>query len=71
MMSLLGALSDGMLTFVFPVVFYLKLYGVKKVGKLEMLAMALIIVIGIAGSAIGTVDAIKELAKAYRGELDH
>ncbi|KAG0040257.1 hypothetical protein BGZ82_004261 [Podila clonocystis] len=71
MMSLLGALSDGMLTFVFPVIFYLKLYGVKKVGKLELLAMVLIIVIGIAGSAIGTVDAIKELAKAYRGELEH
>ncbi|KAG0089349.1 hypothetical protein BGZ93_009745 [Podila epicladia] len=71
MMSLLGALSDGMLTFVFPVVFYLKLYGVKKVGKLELLAMILIIVIGVAGSAIGTVDAVKELAKAYRGELDH
>ncbi|KAG0244840.1 transmembrane amino acid transporter protein-domain-containing protein [Mortierella sp. GBAus27b] len=71
MMSLLGALSDGMLTFVFPVVFYLKLYGYKKVGKIELLIMAFIIVIGTAGSAIGTVDAVKELAKAYRGELDH
>ncbi|KFH72285.1 hypothetical protein MVEG_02576 [Podila verticillata NRRL 6337] len=71
MMSLLGALSDGMLTFVFPVVFYIKLFGIKKVGKLELLAMAFIVVIGVAGSAIGTVDAVKELAKAYRGELDH
>lgn len=71
MMSLLGALSDGMLTFVFPVVFYLKLYGIKKVGKIELVIMALIIIIGTAGSAIGTVDAVKELAKAYRGELDH
>ncbi|KAF9366138.1 hypothetical protein BGX34_005901 [Mortierella sp. NVP85] len=68
MMSLLGALSDGMLTFVFPVVFYLKLYGIKKVNKLELAAIAFIIVIGIAGAAIGTVDAVKELAKAYRGE---
>ncbi|OAQ36074.1 hypothetical protein K457DRAFT_86193 [Linnemannia elongata AG-77] len=71
MMSLLGALSDGMLTFVFPVVFYLKLYGIKKVGKIELVIMAFIIIIGTAGSAIGTVDAVKELAKAYRGELDH
>ncbi|KAG0057791.1 hypothetical protein BGZ83_003690 [Gryganskiella cystojenkinii] len=70
MMSLLGALSDGMLTFVFPVVFYLKLYGIKNVGKIELLIMALIIIVGTAGSAIGTVDAVKELAKAYRGELD-
>lgn len=71
MMSLLGALSDGMLTFVFPVVFYLKLYGFKRVGKIELLLMALIIIIGTAGSVIGTIDAVKELAKAYRGELDH
>ncbi|KAF9428801.1 hypothetical protein BGZ94_000980, partial [Podila epigama] len=70
MMSLLGALSDGMLTFVFPVVFYLKLYGRKKVGNIELIAMIFIIIIGTAGSAIGTVDAVKELAKAYRGELD-
>ncbi|KAF9144442.1 hypothetical protein BGX30_012761 [Mortierella sp. GBA39] len=71
MMSLLGALSDGMLTFVFPLVFYLKLYGINKVGKIELAFMALIIIIGTAGSAIGTVDAVKELAKAYRGELDN
>ncbi|KAF9135901.1 hypothetical protein BGW39_010716 [Mortierella sp. 14UC] len=71
MMSLLGALSDGMLTFVFPVVFYLKLYGIKRVGKIELVIMVLIVIIGTAGSAIGTVDAVKELAKAYRGELDH
>ncbi|KAG0228286.1 hypothetical protein BGW42_002278 [Actinomortierella wolfii] len=70
MMSLLGALSDGMLTFVFPVIFYLKLFGIRKVGKIELVAMIFIIIIGIAGAAIGTVDAVKELAKAYRGELD-
>ncbi|KAG0335802.1 hypothetical protein BG004_008313 [Podila humilis] len=71
MMALLGALSDGMLTFVLPVVFFLKLYGYKSVGKVELIIMILIVVVGTAGSAIGTVDAIKELAKAYRGELDH
>ncbi|KAF9392075.1 hypothetical protein CPB97_004371 [Podila verticillata] len=71
MMSLLGALSEGVLIFVFPVVFYLKLYGIKKVGKLELLAMALIVVIGVAGTVIGTIDAVKELAKAFRGELDN
>ncbi|KAG0267504.1 hypothetical protein BG011_004538 [Mortierella polycephala] len=71
MMSLLGALSDGMLTFVFPVILYLKLFGIKKVGKIELIIMAFIIIVGTAGAAIGTVDAVKELAKAYRGELDH
>ncbi|KAF9999421.1 hypothetical protein BGZ80_004626 [Entomortierella chlamydospora] len=70
MMSLLGALSDGMLTFVFPVVFYLKLFGFKKVHKLELFVMLLVILVGTAGAAVGTVDAIKELAKAYRGELN-
>jgi len=70
MMSLLGALSDGMLTFVFPVVFYLKLYGLKSVGKFELAIMGLIIIVGTAGSAIGTVDAVKELYKAYHHELD-
>ncbi|KAF8940346.1 transmembrane amino acid transporter protein-domain-containing protein [Dissophora ornata] len=70
MMSLLGALSDGMLTFVFPVVFYLKLFGFRKVNKLELLLMLLIVIVGTAGAAVGTVDAIKELIKAYRGELN-
>ncbi|KAF9967301.1 hypothetical protein BGZ65_000074, partial [Modicella reniformis] len=69
MMSLQGALGDGMLTFVFPIVFYLKLFGVKKVNKLELVVMVLTVVVGTAGAAIGTVDAVKELAKAYRGEL--
>ncbi|KAF9933621.1 hypothetical protein FBU30_005060 [Linnemannia zychae] len=71
MMSLLGALSDGMLTFVFPVIFYLKLYGFKRVGKLEVLAILFIVIVGTAGCVIGTIDAVKELAKAYRGELKH
>ncbi|KAG0309848.1 hypothetical protein BGZ98_005388 [Dissophora globulifera] len=70
MMSLLGAMSDGMLTFVFPVLFFLKLFGIKKVGKLELLLMVLVIIVGTAGAVIGTIDAIKELAKAYRGELN-
>ncbi|KAF8982836.1 hypothetical protein BGZ46_000472 [Entomortierella lignicola] len=69
MMSLLGALSDGMLTFVFPVVFYLKLYGIKKVHKLELLVMLLVVAVGTTGSVFGTIDAVKQLAKAYRGEL--
>ncbi|KAG0307840.1 hypothetical protein BGZ97_000266, partial [Linnemannia gamsii] len=68
MMSLLGALSDGMLTFVLPIIFYLKLYGIKKVGKIELVIMVLIIIIGIAGSVIGTIDAVKGLARAYHGQ---
>ncbi|KAF9164588.1 hypothetical protein DFQ26_001284 [Actinomortierella ambigua] len=67
-MSLLGALSDGMLTFVFPVVFYLKLFGFRSVGKLELCAMILIIIIGTAGAAIGTVDAVRELIEAVRND---
>ncbi|KAG0370807.1 transmembrane amino acid transporter protein-domain-containing protein [Gamsiella multidivaricata] len=70
MMSLLGALSDGMLTFVFPIAFYLKLYGFRKVHKLELVVMILVVVIGTATSVIGTIDAVKELAKAFHGELD-
>ncbi|KAF9434269.1 hypothetical protein BGZ76_008302 [Entomortierella beljakovae] len=67
-MALLGALSDGMLTFVFPIVFYLKLYGIKSVKKPELLIMVLIVIIGVAGAVIGTIDAIKQLIKAFRGE---
>ncbi|KAF9172674.1 hypothetical protein BGX21_004969 [Mortierella sp. AD011] len=70
LMSLLGALSDGMLTFVFPVVFYLKLYGFKRITIIELCFMAFVIIVGTAGSVIGTIDAIKQLIKAYRGELD-
>ncbi|KAF8955158.1 hypothetical protein BGZ46_002714 [Entomortierella lignicola] len=70
LMSLLGALSDGMLTFVFPLVFYLKLYGFKRIKKIELCFMAFVIIVGTAGSVIGTIDAIKQLIKAFRGELD-
>ncbi|KAF9913872.1 hypothetical protein BX616_009403 [Lobosporangium transversale] len=71
MMSLLGAMSDGMLTFVFPILFYLKLFGFKKTNKAELVVMILVVIIGTAGAVIGTIDAIKELARVFHGEGHH
>ncbi|KAF9115763.1 hypothetical protein BGX27_006545 [Mortierella sp. AM989] len=70
LMSLLGALSDGMLTFVFPIVFYIKLFGFRRINKIELCFMVIVIIVGTAGSVIGTIDAIKHLIKAFNGELD-
>ncbi|KAK9718198.1 hypothetical protein K7432_005643 [Basidiobolus ranarum] len=61
LMSLVGALTNTQIIFVFPVVFYLKLYGWRKVRWYELILCAIIVVVGMISCVLGTIDAIKNL----------
>lgn len=66
-MALLGALASGFLLLVFPCLFYVKLYGLSRIGWVNFIACIIICVIGILCAAIGTVDAITALVKDFQG----
>ena len=65
LMSLIGAFANCVLIFVFPVVFYLKLTGIKNKSIVELTWCFLIILLGIVGLIFGTMEAIKELIAAF------
>ncbi|KAK9762150.1 hypothetical protein K7432_012393 [Basidiobolus ranarum] len=60
-MSLVGALTNCQIIFVFPVVFYLKLYGWRTVPWYELILCAIIIIVGMLSCVLGTIDAVKNL----------
>jgi amino acid permease len=66
-MALLGALASGFLLLVFPCLFYVKLYGLRRIGWVNLVACIMICVIGVLCAAIGTVDAITALVKDFQG----
>ncbi|ORX89623.1 hypothetical protein K493DRAFT_318560 [Basidiobolus meristosporus CBS 931.73] len=63
-MSLVGALTNCQIIFVFPVVFYLKLYGWRNIRWYELILCAIIIVVGMVSCVLGTIDAVKNLITA-------
>ena len=65
-MALLGALANCLLVFVLPVLFYLKLYGWKRVTTLEIIWCMFVMAIGTIGCLIGSADAILALVKDFR-----
>ncbi|KAI9476426.1 MAG: transmembrane amino acid transporter protein-domain-containing protein [Benjaminiella poitrasii] len=65
LMSLIGAFGNCTLVFIFPVVFYLKLTGVRNKPIYELTWCALIILLGLVGLIFGTMEAIKELISVY------
>ncbi|CAG8498802.1 2901_t:CDS:2 [Diversispora eburnea] len=65
-MSLLGAVAVSLLVFVLPVVFYIRLYGLRTMSTMELLWSFFVIIIGLACCLIGTVDAIAALLKDFR-----
>lgn len=65
LMGLIGSFANCGLIFIFPVVFYLKLTGVRNKPIYELAWCALIAVLGIVGLIFGTKDSIKGLIKAY------
>ncbi|ORX89622.1 hypothetical protein K493DRAFT_318559 [Basidiobolus meristosporus CBS 931.73] len=66
-MSLVGALTNCQIIFVFPVVFYLKLYGWRNIRWYELILCAIIIVVGMVSCVLGTIDAIKSLKATLSG----
>lgn len=65
LMSLIGAFANCTLIFVFPVIFYLKLTGIKNKPIYELAWCFLVVLLGIVGLVFGTIEAIKELIDAY------
>ncbi|KAM3585819.1 hypothetical protein VKS41_002363 [Umbelopsis sp. WA50703] len=66
-MALLGAISSGFLLLVFPCLFYVKLFGRRRIGWINLIACILICVIGVFCAIMGTVDALMALVKDFRG----
>lgn len=65
LMSLIGSFANCALIFIFPVIFYLKLTGVRNKPIYELAWCALVVLLGIVGLIFGTIEAIKELIVAY------
>ena len=65
LMSLIGAFGNCTLVLVFPVIFYLKLTGVRNKPFYELIWCALIVLLGLVGLVFGTMEAIQELIAAY------
>ncbi|KAG9068429.1 hypothetical protein KI688_010697 [Linnemannia hyalina] len=60
-LSLLGALGNCMLIYVLPIFFYWRLIGWRQMPWYELLWCAIILIIGLLGCVIGSIDAIKAL----------
>ncbi|CEP12895.1 hypothetical protein [Parasitella parasitica] len=60
-MSLLGAFSNCALVFIFPVVFYYKLTGIKGKAWYEYILAFLTLLLGVVGLIFGTISAIQAL----------
>ncbi|KAK9720603.1 hypothetical protein K7432_004064 [Basidiobolus ranarum] len=61
LMSLIGALAYSIIIFIAPIVLYLKLHGLRSMGKVEMAWCALIIITAAIACVLGTKDAIISL----------
>ncbi|KAF9352032.1 hypothetical protein BGX26_010074 [Mortierella sp. AD094] len=65
MMDLLGALTTCLLVFVFPILFYFMLGGMKGAKWWSLLWYLFILAIGLVAMVMGTIDAIKALVKDF------
>ncbi|CAO0790652.1 unnamed protein product [Mucor circinelloides] len=65
-MSLLGAFSNCALVFIFPVVFYYKLTGVKGKPWYEYILAFLTLLLGVVGLIFGTISAIEALNNDFK-----
>ncbi|ORY03961.1 hypothetical protein K493DRAFT_206379 [Basidiobolus meristosporus CBS 931.73] len=63
-MSLIGALMNTQIIFVFPVAFYLKLFGWRNVSWYHLVLCAITMIIGWLSCVIGTIDSIKNLIRS-------
>ncbi|KAI8338592.1 transmembrane amino acid transporter protein-domain-containing protein [Chlamydoabsidia padenii] len=66
LMSLIGAFSNCLLIFVFPVLFYFRLTGFRNKPIYEILWCGFIVLLGIVGLIFGSWSAIDDLKLAYQ-----
>lgn len=67
-MALLGAFSNCALIFIFPVLFYYKLTGVKHKPWYEYILAILTLLLGIVGLIFGTISAIEALNDDFKNK---
>ncbi|CAG8737252.1 13534_t:CDS:2, partial [Cetraspora pellucida] len=65
-MALFGALAMYCLVFIFPVIFYMKLFGWSKLSFLELMLGLFVIFVGVVGYVVGTIDAVRSLIKDFQ-----
>ncbi|CAO3607934.1 unnamed protein product [Mucor fragilis] len=65
LMSLIGSFANCVLIFVFPVIFYLKLTGVRNKPFYELAWCFLVVLLGLVGLIFGTMESIKELIAVF------
>lgn len=66
-MSLLGAFSNCALILIFPILFYLKLTGVRNKSWAELILCFFVVLLGIVGLIFGTISAIEALKTDFEG----
>ncbi|KAF9199534.1 hypothetical protein BGZ49_010320 [Haplosporangium sp. Z 27] len=64
-LSLLGALGNCMLIYVLPIGFYWRLIGWRQMRWYELVWCVIILIIGLLGCVIGSIDAIKALHRDF------
>lgn len=67
-MSLLGAFSNCALVFIFPVIFYYKLTGIRGKPWYDYILGFLTLLLGIVGLIFGTISAIKALNNDFKNQ---
>ncbi|CEJ00877.1 hypothetical protein RMCBS344292_14920 [Rhizopus microsporus] len=67
-MSLLGAFSNCALAFIFPVIFYYKLTGIRGKPWYDYILGFLTLLLGIVGLIFGTISAIKALNNDFKSQ---
>ncbi|KAI7900887.1 transmembrane amino acid transporter protein-domain-containing protein [Cokeromyces recurvatus] len=67
-MSLLGAFSNCALILIFPVLFYLKLTGLRNKSWYELILCFFVVLIGIIGLIFGTITAIQALKADFANQ---
>ncbi|KAI8973524.1 transmembrane amino acid transporter protein-domain-containing protein [Mycotypha africana] len=66
LMALIGAFANCALIFIFPVIFYLRLTGLRNKPIYELAWYALILLLGVVGLVFGTISAIQALVADFK-----
>ncbi|KAI9245019.1 transmembrane amino acid transporter protein-domain-containing protein [Sporodiniella umbellata] len=66
-MSLLGAFSNCALVLIFPIVFYLKLTGLRNKRFPELVLCFFVVLLGLVGLIFGTISAVRALKADFEG----
>ncbi|KAI9282235.1 transmembrane amino acid transporter protein-domain-containing protein [Sporodiniella umbellata] len=66
LMALIGAFANCGLIFIFPIIFYLKLTGIRNKPYYQLAWCALTVLLGVVGLIFGTIEAIQSLVEDFK-----